>query len=206
MASFSDHASYYESIILHPELFQWELSLYKKLFSKKLSSIVDLGCGTGEFLEMAKSMFPKVLGVDMNDYAIKICKKKGITVVKVDATDTKLPASSFDVVRAKELIEHLQDPEKLIIEAKRILKKNGYLVIHVPSQWSALYPITNFWDDYTHVRPFSKRGILNLLLNFDFVPIYFKGYTVGRNKIETIVGKVLEKVFPFSWFVVAKKR
>lgn len=204
MTSYSNHKRYYGDIILHPELFRWELSIYKKLLPKKLTNIVDLGCGTGEFLEMAKEIFPKVLGVDMNDYAIKTCKKKGIPALKADANNTKLKANSFDVVRSKEVLEHVRDAEKFIMECKRILKKNGYLVIHVPSQWSALYPITNFWDDYTHVKPFTKRGVIRLLSNTGFTTIYVRGYTVGRNNIESLVGKIIEKFFPFCWFVIAK--
>ncbi len=204
MASHSNHKRYYNDILNHPELLRWELSVYKKLFHKNLTSIVDLGCGTGEFLEMAKEMFPKVLGVDMNDYAIQTCKKKGIPAVKADVNKTKLKSNSFDVVRSKEVLEHVQDAEKFILECKRILKKNGYLVIHVPSQWSALYPITNFWDDYTHVRPFTKRGVLRLLTEIGFTIVYTKGYTVGRNIIESLLGKIIEKIFPFNWFVIAQ--
>lgn len=204
MTGYSNHKRYYGDILVHPELFRWELSIYKKLLPKKLTSIVDLGCGTGEFLEMAKEMFPKVLGVDMNDYAIKTCKKKGILAVKIDVNKTKLKANSFDVVRSKEVLEHVQDAEKFIRESKRILKKNGYLIIHVPSQWSTLYPITNFWDDYTHVKPFTKRGVIRLLSNTGFTTIYIRGYTVGRNIIESLVGKIIEKFFPFCWFVIAK--
>lgn len=204
MTSYSNHKRYYNDILNHPELFRWELSVYKKLFPKNVTSIVDLGCGTGEFLEMAKEIFPKVLGVDLNDYAVKTCKKKGIPAMKADVNNTKLKTNSFDVVRSKEVLEHVQDAEKFILECKRILKKNGYLVIHVPSQWSVFYPITNFWDDYTHVKPFTKRGVIRLLSNTGFTTIYVKGYTIGRNIIESLVGNIIEKFFPFCWFVVAK--
>ncbi|MCL5675859.1 MAG: class I SAM-dependent methyltransferase [Patescibacteria group bacterium] len=205
MASYSNHPRYYEDILAHPEVSDWELKIYKKLLPNNLKNLVDIGCGTGDFLEDAKKIFPQVLGLELNDYAVKKCKEKKIPVKKRNALKTGLPSNFFDVVRAAELLEHFQDAEKFIKECKRILKKNGYLVLHIPSQWSAFYPITNFWDDYTHVRPYTKRGITRLLSDFQITTIYIHGYTVGRNVFESMLGKIIGKYIPFTWFVIGEK-
>ncbi len=204
MTSVSPSQRYHTNIIPHPELDKWELSLYKKLLPSSCNSLIDLGCGVGDFLSMAKQQFHNVVGVDYSESAVKICQRKNLDVKKQDATNTKLESHTFDVVRAQNIIEHLNQPENLIIEAKRILKTDGFLIIHVPTHFSTFYPITNFWDDYTHVRPFTKRGLLRLLTDFDFQTIYLNGYTVGRNIFESFLGKILEKFIPFNWFVVAK--
>ena len=197
---------YYHSVVEHPELLEWELNIYKKLITNNDKSLLDLGCGAGEFLRAAKKFFRDELGVDINPDAVRICKKKNIPVVLADATNTKLKANSFDVVRAMNLIEHLPDVEKLILEARRLLKKNGYLVLHAPTQWSILYPVTNFYDDYTHVKPISKHGLERLMSDTGFEIVHLTGYTLGRNRWETLMGKVLGKIFPFSWFLVARKK
>jgi ubiquinone/menaquinone biosynthesis C-methylase UbiE len=197
---------YYSGIIPHPEIDRWELSLYSQIITQKCNSLVDLGCGTGDFLSLASKLFPYAVGVDLNSSSIKICQKKGIPAYKQNATKTYFENNSFDIVRAQNILEHLPQPDKLITEAYRILKPRGYLVIHVPTQFSTFYPITNFWDDYTHVRPFTKRCLYRLLNDFKFKLIYSKGYTVGRNSVETIIGKIIEKFIPFCWFAIAIKK
>ncbi len=205
MTSVSPSLKYHANIIPHPELDRWELSLYQKLLPPSCNSLIDLGCGVGDFLTLAKKQFITVIGVDLNESAVKLCQRKNLFVKKQDAAHTKFKNHTFDIVRAQNILEHLSQPEKLLIEAKRILKRDGYLVIHAPTHFSTLYPITNFWDDYTHIRPFTKRGIYRLLTDFNFQIIYFKGYTVGRNPLETVLGKILEKFIPFGWFVIARK-
>lgn len=202
----SPSQKYHANIIPHPELDRWELSLYQKLSISIRNSLLDLGCGVGDFLTLAKEQFSITVGVDLNESAVKLCQRKNLNVKKQDATNTKFKSHIFDIVRAQNILEHLTKPEKLLIEARRILKKDGYLIIHVPTHFSTLYPITNFWDDYTHVRPFTKKAVYRLLTDFNFQIIYLRGYTLGRNTFESYLGKVLEKFVPFSWFAIAKKK
>ena len=74
-----------------------------------------------------------------------------------------------------------------------------------PSGLSILYPVTNFYDDYTHIRPLSRPGVRRLLADTDFEIVYITGYTPGRNLPERILGRVLSKVFPYSWVALARK-
>lgn len=199
----SPSSNYYRGVIPHPELDLWETAFLKSFLNKN-SSLIDLGCGDGSFLSCAKTFTQKIIGVDLNQKAVQICRQKNIKVFRKNALDTKLLSHSFDIVRAQNILEHLLRPEKLILEAKRLLKPNGTLIIHVPTNFSTFYPITNFWDDYTHIRPFTKKGLHRLLADFNFEIVFLKGYTLGRNTAESMLGKVLEVVVPFSWFVVAK--
>lgn len=205
MPGISDSVNYYHGVIPHPELDIWELKTLKKLLPDDANSLLDLGCGTGEFLSKAQNYYQKILGIDLNYAALAACWHKNIPVLASDAQKTPLNSHSFDIVRAQNILEHLDKPESLIIEAKRILKKDGFLIIHVPSHFSTLYPVTNFWDDYTHVRPFTKKCLQRLLSDFGLEIIFCKGYTLGRNKWESLLGKFLERLVPFSWFVIAKK-
>lgn len=205
MSGVSESLNYYHGVIPHPEFDQWEIKFIKRFLPKNLSSLVDLGCGTGEFLQYAKNFYPKTLGVDLNPTAILSCWEKGVAAIEMDVTKTSINSHTFDIVRAQNILEHLTNPEKLVTEASRLLKKNGFLIIHVPTHFSTLYPITNFWDDYTHVRPFTKKGLYRILEDFGFEIIHCQGYTLGRNKWESLLGKILEKFIPFSWFVIAKR-
>lgn len=196
---------YYHSVKEHPELMKWELEIFGKLMNTDRLTLIDLGCGAGEFLVAAKKHFRKVTGIDINPSAIEICKKKKIPAVLADATLTGLKANSFDVVRAMNLIEHVMDMEKLILEAKRLLKKGGFLVLHAPTQWSIFYPVTNFYDDYTHVKPISKHGLERLMQDTGFEIVLLTNYTLGRNFAEKILCWFVNLVIPYSWFLIARK-
>lgn len=201
---------YFEFIIDHPEIDITDLRLISR-FAPKAKKILDIGCGSSFFLEQIKkintewAMNLEGHGIDIDRDAVSYCKKKRLAVSLGDGTKTKFKANSFDVVRAKEVLEHLQEPEKLILEAKRILKKDGLLILHIPTQYSTMYPFVNFWDDYSHVRPFTKTAIKRLLLVCGFRIIKIEGYTIGRNWLEKIICKILAIFFPFEWRVAARK-
>lgn len=195
--------SYHQSILDHPELDYWELKLFERLVPLA-KTLLDLGCGAGSFLKRASQRY-QVMGIDANRKAVSICRRKGLKVRQADAQKTGLKGGMFDIVRAKELLEHLQKPQRLLAEVKRLLIPGGLLVLHVPTQYSLFYPVTNFWDDYTHIRPFSKKGLLRLLSEFGFEIRYLTGYTAGRNCFERLLGLFLGKILPFTWLVIAKK-
>jgi hypothetical protein len=65
--------------------------------------------------------------------------------------------------------------------------------------------IGNFYDDYTHVRPFSKPGLIRLLADTKFELVKVLGYTGGRSAVERLIGKALGAVAPHIWCALARK-
>jgi 2-polyprenyl-3-methyl-5-hydroxy-6-metoxy-1,4-benzoquinol methylase len=90
----------------------------KYLISKygilKNSSILELGCGRGEFLNEFIENGLEGHGVDLSNFSINYCPKAKISVI--DMTKEKIPYqdSSFDVVYSKSFIEHFYYPEKIL--------------------------------------------------------------------------------------------
>lgn len=201
---------YFTYIKEHLKTNKKDTLLIRKL-SPHAKNILDIGCGTGVFLEYLKGHGAELgvsaygEGIDIDKDTVDYCRKRKLNVRFGNGIKTKYKNSSFDVVRAKEVLEHIDKPEKLIMEIRRILKKGGLLILHVPTHYSLFYPFTNFFDDYTHIRPFTKKGIILLLGSFGFTDISISGYTIGRNFIEDTVGIFLGKIFPFVWRVTARK-
>lgn len=137
--------------------------------------------------------------------AASISRAEGLPFVLADVTSLPFASASVDVVRAKELIEHLVNPAPMLLEAYRVLRPGGILIIHVPTHFSALYPVGNFWDDYTHVRPLSRTGVKRLLEDTGFAVTSVKGYTTGRNVVERSLGRLLAIVAPHTWLALARK-
>ena len=71
-----------------------------------------------------------------------------------------LADNSCDIVTAISLIEHIHQPKNFLSEVKRVLKKNKYFVIVTPD-WSS--NMKNFFDDPTHLHPYSRKSLKFLL-------------------------------------------
>jgi len=125
--------------------------------------------------------------------------------VVADAFAPPFRGTPFDVVRLKEVIEHVEDPRGLVVASASILRPGGFLVAHVPSPFSQFYPAGNFWDDYTHVRPFSRHGLLRLMEDSGLRDARIDAYVAGRNPIERALGIVLRRLLPHTYRVVARK-
>jgi len=117
--------------------------------------ILDLGCGDGTRLGNIKTE-GKRIGVDINDYAIKKATKNYPEIEFVQADIEKLPFSNgdFDLIYSMFVLEHTQNPEKVINETVRILKKGGTLIMVAPN-----YGAPN------RRSPNSKEGKIEKLIN-----------------------------------------
>jgi SAM-dependent methyltransferase len=97
--------------------------------------ILDVGCGTGYNIEyMQQHGFRNIVGLDFSLEALKLCHSRGITqVVCGDGTLPPFESSSFDVITALDMIEHVEDDVRALQELARILKPGGSLVIFTPA-------------------------------------------------------------------------
>ena len=130
------------------------------------SLILDAGCGSGWLGGMLKEYFSAtVVGVDSGAKAQK-CNVEHFAVMDVRSLGF---SESFDLVIAKDVLEHLANPMSAMKEFGRILKKDGKIIITVPSPQAPF-----LWDDYTHVRPFTKASLYKLLVESGFEVIFMR--------------------------------
>lgn len=163
-------------------------NLWKEL--SNCEKVLDLACGVGSFGKY-KPTRTEVYGIDIDAGAVKEAKK--FETARVYDLAKKLPYknSFFDGVLAKDILEHLIEPEKLVKECKRVLKNNGIILATVPC------PGKKFYDDYTHKRAFTERAIKELFLDNGFKIAYVKrmrgipGFGVtGLNRIIPYILKI----------------
>ena len=106
-------------------------------------NILDVGCGTGYFAHLTRSIYPnaKVYGVDISNTALSIGRRKykDIIFVKADA-EVKLPFkdNTFDLVISGEHIEHVRDIDQNLLEINRVTKKGGVMILTTPNLGSWL--------------------------------------------------------------------
>jgi len=166
--------------------------------------LLDIGAGRASFAKAAREAGIDAIALDLQAEAAALWGRDGVIGVVGDGGRTPFKDGSFDVVRMKEVIEHVQDPLALVSEGKRLLRPGGVFLAHVPTPWSQFYPVANFWDDYTHVRPISRYGLQRLFDDAGLRLELIEGYMSGRNTAERMLGKVLSRVLPHMYRVVAR--
>ena len=157
-----------------------KIMLHKKLnwiesYFPEKGKLLDIGAGTGEFLLHAKKHGWKVKGIEPDDNARMLAKKKGVKLVSNSNT---FKAEKFDVITMWHVFEHVYDLKNQIIELEQLLKKNGLLIIAVPNykSYDATY-YKEFWaafDVPRHLWHFSHKSFKQLFAGTTFTEVNFK--------------------------------
>ncbi|MHA7700595.1 glycosyltransferase [Mycobacterium sp. ML4] len=133
---------------------------------KRSDTVVDLGCGYGEFLNHIKAA--RRIGVDLNPDSGKLLEQ-GIEFHQCRADDLGfLEDGSVDVVFTSNVLEHLQgkaEVERTIAEARRVLKPGGHFIALGPN---VRLVAGEYWDFWDHVVPISDRSLMELLGMHEF--------------------------------------
>jgi len=160
-----------------------------------VGSLLDIGCGTGDFLVEAKKRGWTTTGFEPNDKASALATEKGITIAK-QLSD--LPDHAFDVITLWHVLEHVPNLEEEIIELRRLLKPEGKLILAVPNykSYDAMY-YKEYWaafDVPRHLWHFSQKSIAIIFEQFNFKvdelqPMLFDSFYVSLLSEEYKTGK-----------------
>src|SRR5215210_748175 len=93
--------------------------------------LLDVGCGSGEFLAAAEEKGLKPKGIDVSEDAARLCRNKGHDAVSGDFLTLDL-GSPFDAVTMWDVIEHLRDPAAFFERTGAILAVDGVFIGKVP--------------------------------------------------------------------------
>lgn len=135
-------------------------ALLRNLDKTQNNKILDVGCGTGGDMLLLHE-FGEVVGLDFVDEAFKFAKNKGfVELVLADVVDLPFSDSSFNIVVALDVMEHIKEDQKAFREVYRVLKPGGVFVCTVPSyKW--------LWSQHDevlhHKRRYGKKELLQKL-------------------------------------------
>ncbi|MHA1271255.1 MAG: class I SAM-dependent methyltransferase [Candidatus Helarchaeota archaeon] len=178
-----------------------------RIFKDK-KKVLDIGCGSGPFLDACKSLNITSLGIDISPEKIKLCKEKGLNVELKSALELDYQKGDFDGVICSHIVEHLYPREfhKLIRDIYNILPSTGIIVIITPNPKNPYIMRDSFWNDWTHVRPYSVDAVADLLKKEQFT-IIKKGILPKRklNIIKKLIFKFLYGRNYGDVFVIAIK-
>lgn len=154
--------------------------LYKEIFKlENKGSILDIGAGTGLFLTKFKEIGWEIDGVELSPDACKFAKKAyGLDLIEGDFLRIDSVSKKYDVVTLNGCLEHLHRPKETLKKVKRVLKKNGRVIITVPNfdslgrklfgkEWYALQPPT-------HLYHFTPKTLSSMLKTSGFRQLVIK--------------------------------
>jgi SAM-dependent methyltransferase len=95
--------------------------------------LIDVGCATGALLEKLRNRGWESAGVEISPSAEYARRERGLDVRSLPLEECRFPASSFDVVLASHLMEHLNDPAGFVTEVYRILAPGGRFLVTTPN-------------------------------------------------------------------------
>lgn len=126
-------------------------------YFKDCRSVLDIGCGRGEFLEMMRGACIPAKGIDLGEESVATCRHKGLDAEAADLYVylENLPEASLDGIFCSQVVEHLPPerlPEMVRLCASR-LQRNGVIAIETPNPECLAIFATHFYLDPTHHRP-----------------------------------------------------
>jgi SAM-dependent methyltransferase len=141
---------------------------------KTAGRLLDIGCSAGFFLKEARAAGWEVCGVELSEDTAAIARRRfGLDVRTGVLTDDLFALGSFDAVTLWDVVEHLKDPISVLVTARRLLRRDGILLVETPNI-DGLFPrlsykvaaLLDYWphpEPPGHLFQFSKKTIGRLL-------------------------------------------
>lgn len=127
-------AEFYSKLSHEPFYYEenkWEFDVALQLITElRPSTLLEVGCGDGSFLEKVEGAVKHAEGVDINERAVQICQSKGLSASTAALGDLQ---RKFDMVLLFEVLEHMENPAEMIKSLLNILTPNGVLIMAVPN-------------------------------------------------------------------------
>jgi SAM-dependent methyltransferase len=190
---------------------KWKLNLVREntLKSNGLQTLLDYGCGTGEFLRKCKTAGVSIKGVEPSDIA-----RNHATQLTGQAIYKSIEESSetFDAITLWHVLEHVPNLDHVILQLKQKLNKNGTMFIAVPNHLSKdAQTYNSTWAGYDvprHLWHFNQQSMERLLNRLSLklertIPMKLDSYYVsmlsekhksGRNTLAGILKGFLNGV------------
>jgi SAM-dependent methyltransferase len=118
-----------------------EVSKVAKFTGRSFGKVLDIGCGTGDRLDVFRSKGFETYGIEISDSASYAKNYLKLNVMRGDLFSASFPDRFFDIVTLYNVLEHTHNPTRVCDEIRRILKDGGFLIIQVPNKDSLQYKI-----------------------------------------------------------------
>lgn len=163
---------------------KYAVSMIKK-YAPKTDSCLEIGCGTGNFLNVLQKMgFSKITGIDISSTNLKIAANIA-PLAELKAVSLFNLKDKYDAAIAFEVIEHIEhDEAALSYIQNNLLGENGILILSVPSHNSP------FDLNFGHFRHYGRKELKTKLEKAGFNIIHF--YSCGTKLVDSLGIRLLK--------------
>ncbi len=160
---------------------------------RKTNNLIDVGCGIGHFLTVAKERGWNVYGTEFTDEAIQICQNKGISMHQGVLNPTNYPSNHFDVVVSFEVLEHINNPQEEVANFNTILREGGAVYLTTPNfnaisrlilkeKWAVIeYP--------EHLCYYTPKTLSSIFKQFGFSKKWIQTTGINFSRFESSMQK-----------------
>ncbi len=180
--------------------FSRTLSWAKK---RRFATVLDVGCGRGEFLDLARNAGLKTFGIELNRDGAVVAREKGHSVFSclLEQLKDESPQTKFDLITCFQVMEHVPDPVGLLRQALGFLAPGGQVSVSVPNSFGLywFHPSDPYQWPPHHISRWRKADLVSLgraaaaeLVQLGGDPLY-GGTMLGFWRQEAILRRVLGK-------------
>ncbi len=167
------------------------LAAYAPLFAGA-ASVLDVGCGRGEFLSLLRDSGVSAHGIDLNEAMVEVCRERGLDASVADAVAylRELPDASLGGLFAAQVVEHLPPAylTQFLDVAFDKLRPGAVIVLETinPACWFAFF--SSYIRDITHERPLHPETLKYLLVatGFQQVEIRYSAPYPEQDKLQAV--------------------
>lgn len=174
--------------------------------------LLDVGCGPGTFLAVARERGWTALGMDINAASVARCREQGLDALAGPFPHAELAGRTFDAIVLNDVIEHLPEPRAALAQIHGMLAPGGVLFISTPDIGSSVARVSGV--NWLHLKPiehltyFDRRTLARVLIEARFQVVHCAA--IGRNRnlglivdrLSTYSGafsRALLRVMPLKW-------
>jgi 2-polyprenyl-3-methyl-5-hydroxy-6-metoxy-1,4-benzoquinol methylase len=216
---FYDKAADEESTRRHTIKSKWHITHPTRksplLTSGAGRTVLDIGCGNGDFAEFAAQQGFNVIGIDIDKTSLQIAQSRNLMNVEFKNMTlfefaTENPRVRFDIIAMFEVFEHVDTPNDTIVAIKKLLKSSGYFIGSLPNEHRFFakklnllfalppYHLTYWVKDTWHHYLSTKHGLIqhstsnNVYFGYLTNIIYFKLLKALNVNEKSIVNTILK--------------
>jgi len=181
----------YLDVFYHSDAGGYPKLLAKYLVFKYLNhaydrTMLDIGTGKGDMAKAFEAHGLQVTGINKSE-------------CDLETEPLQFARETFDYVFSKSCIEHIWNTDHLLAETYRVLKPGGRAIFMTPD-WATDYKM--FYDDPTHVKPFTQKGLRTAFIIAGFKNVKVEGFYqlpfLWRHRCLTFIVRLIQ-LLPDSW-------
>ena len=151
--------------------------------------VLDVGCGLGQFIEVANRCGWKAEGLELSRGAVDFARRQGLPVRDLDFLSGEIEANSYDLVTLFEVIEHVPNPAAFLRRAGEVVRPGGLVYLTTPNfasldrfvagkDWKIIHP-----EHLTYFTPRTLLALVNKTGCFDILNFRTRNLSVSNLRV-----------------------